>query len=119
MDTKDVKDYLNNQGKINNDKYNYYTNDEGFLNNPANPFIRAINKIESENIQIIEKDNYNIGLIKNEQEKKLIKNTKKLYISNAKVIDDKDISLDENNLKGDKKANNYWYTKFSFLDKPF
>ena len=49
LDTKDVKDFLNEQGKINNDKYNYYTNEEGFLNNPANPFIQEINKIDSEN----------------------------------------------------------------------
>ena len=132
LNNKEAKDFLNNRGKINNNKNDYYTTINGQLNNPNNPFIEAKDILYSEKKRESESQNYNIEKIniepelKGEKGKELInpennlkKNPKKLDKSNAKEINGKDIYLDENNLKGDIKAGNYWYTKFSFLDKQF
>ena len=51
----------------------------------------------------------------------IIKNSKFLNIKDSKLINLKDLEFNNIYLNGDttKNSNNYWYSKFSFLGKPF
>ena len=107
LNNKEAKDFLNNRGKINNNKNDYYTTINGQLNNPNNPFIETKDILYSEKKRESESQNYNIEKIniepelKGEKGKELInpennlkKNPKKLDKLNAKEINGKDIYLD-------------------------
>ena len=48
LNNKEAKDFLNNRGKINNNKNYYYTTINGQLNNPNNPFIETKDILYSE-----------------------------------------------------------------------
>ena len=63
LSNKDEKDFLNERGKINNNKYNFYTIINWHLNNKNNPFIEANKILNSEKEKISELENYNLDKI--------------------------------------------------------